>query len=347
MKSATVGTVCALPDNQGYVQLLSHSISQYEDPALTGQEAVSLRLRYPRLIHGEFMTHKMISKNAASSRAIKASKAILHALQNPARPVEWGMDNPGMQSRKLHPHAWLGKAIWKAHAYASIAATYLLQKFKFHKQIANRVNETHSLIDVVMSATDMQNFFWLRYHPDADPTIRELAKAMFTVYHASNPMAIKPGEWHLPYIYRVRDDQGVLHYHKLNITGTYDCGAEVFEIGEEVDLETAREISASCAAQASFRNLDFSNKKASNIKARLIDSEPKHASPFEHPATPMPEWEWKERNQLYEIIKDAWIDPERILYCANFRGWIQWRKLIPQENLSHGFSPEVFNNTER
>ena len=55
-----------------------------------GNRLTTFILQYPRFCHAEVMTHRMFSKNAASSRAIPTEKIIQAILDDPAMPVYWG-----------------------------------------------------------------------------------------------------------------------------------------------------------------------------------------------------------------------------------------------------------------
>ena len=55
----------------------------------------TLLLRYPRCIHAELMTHRMFSRNAASSRAIPVEKMIQSVLDDPFVPLHWGKEPEG------------------------------------------------------------------------------------------------------------------------------------------------------------------------------------------------------------------------------------------------------------
>ena len=60
----------------------------------------TLELEYPRFIHPEFMTHRVFSRNASSSRAIPVAKVIQALIDNPAMPIHWGKNQSGMQARE-------------------------------------------------------------------------------------------------------------------------------------------------------------------------------------------------------------------------------------------------------
>lgn len=65
---------------------------------ISGSRLTTLELEYPRFIHSEFMTHRMFSRNAASSRAIPVAKMHEHISKTPAMPIYWGLNRPGMSA---------------------------------------------------------------------------------------------------------------------------------------------------------------------------------------------------------------------------------------------------------
>ncbi len=75
-------------------KIIADSISP-DDVRLT-----TFELEYPRFIHAEFMTHRLFSRNAASSRAIPVSKMIDLVETNTAKPIHWGKNQPGMSAKE-------------------------------------------------------------------------------------------------------------------------------------------------------------------------------------------------------------------------------------------------------
>ena len=277
-----------------------------------GTRITTFELEYPRIIHSELMTHRMFSRNAASSRAIPISKVIELVRDDFASPVHWGKNQPGMQAKEeLEGHLKLqAQQIWCTAARAAANYSEQLSDLGAHKQVANRVTEPYQWMKTVVTATNYENWFWLRNHPDADPTIEVLASAMWTAFSESVPMPLKPGEWHVPYVERV--------------TGRFDDKVHYFIPGtmQELSIEDALMVSASCAAQTSFRNSDDSLEKARAIFKRLIESEPVHASPVEHAALCFdPSYYWP--------TGVTHRDRDGVYYSGNFKDWIQYRQLIP------------------
>lgn len=279
----------------------------------------TMEIEYPRFILAELNTHRMLSKNSASSRAIPVKAMHKHIIANTAGPVYWGKNQAGMQAQTELEGADLTEAkyIWAKARDIALDYSQQLANLGIHKQITNRVTEPWMTMKTVISGTEWENFFWLRDHPDAQPEIAYLANIMHQAYDASRPNLLAPGEWHLPYVTTKRNQQYRLQY--------FDTSGEVLTAVE------ARVVSASCCAQVSYRKNDDSVEKAKKIFAQLIESEPCHASPIEHQATPM-------NLQTYERYNpETWEDgvthvsANSDLWSGNLRGWIQFRKLVPGE----------------
>jgi thymidylate synthase ThyX len=262
-----------------------------------GVRLVTLELEYPRFIHSEFMTHRVFSRNAASSRAIPIEKMMEQVVSDPAMPVYWGINKAGMQADEEHPDVEQCQSVWRKAARAAVYAATELKDLGLHKQVVNRLLEPFQMMKTVVSATDWANFFALRAHPDAQPEIQELAMKMQKVMESSTPVDISMGGWHVPYVYRFEDTEtGQIQYG-------IDSGGDI----EEITKDQAIMISASCCAQVSYRKNDDSIEKAEKIYDLLVNNKPIHASPFEHQARP------------------AYLGETK---TGNFRGWLQNRQIL-------------------
>jgi hypothetical protein len=296
----------------------------------------TFELEYPRFIHAEFMTHRLFSRNAASSRAIPVAKAIELVKEKTAMPIHWGKNQPGM-SAKEECDARIGdtgfggasrESTWSSVRDRVILYAEAYAKAGYHKQIVNRLLEPFTMIKVVVTATEYDNFFWLRNHPDAQPEIAELARVMWEEYTnrdidlgsiiATRTAFLSVGDWHVPY-YR----EGFWAFSQTN---EYDVAVDDYN----VTLEDALAISASCCAQVSYRKLDDSMEKARDIFKRLVESKPVHASPFEHQATPI-SFTYDEAGDKTHIWQEGITHQDRYneVWSGNFRSWIQHRQLIP------------------
>ena len=230
---------------------------------------------YHRFIHSELMTHRAFSRNAMSSRAVPFSKMLEQVDTDPAMPIHWGKNQPGMQAREELEGKAKANAIenWKqAAVYAADTAEYLSAD-GVHKQIVNRILEPFQWMHTLITATEWQNFFDLRIHPDAQPEINALACAIRDAMQASTPTERLEYEWHLPY---VSDDE-----RELNT------------------IDKLRKISAARCARVSYLKHDGTAPNTDEdlkLFERLAGGKPIHASPLEHQATPLNEAVFQSRN---------------------------------------------------
>lgn len=300
---------------------------------------VTMELNYPRFIHSEAKTHRilslddeeyelvlkqdvdlmddpMLSRNASSSRAIPVEKVLEQVRNYPAMPIHWGKNQPGMQAREecnnYIEYTYLRKSREKFWEYLANVASYqaeAMSKAGYHKQIVNRLLEPFQWIKVIVTATEWDNFFKLRLHPDAQPEIQELARCMWGEISNSVPAALDPGEWHMPYL-----------------TSEEWYG---FNIGSLTQEDLIKCSVARCA-RVSYNNHDNSSpniEKDIALADKLLAAG--HMSPFEHVATPM---RLTEPESLVDLIN--WeegithLDKYSNLWSGNLRGWIQYRQLL-------------------
>lgn len=272
--------------------------------APNGKRITTFELEYPRFIHAEFLTHKMVARNSSSSRALPVKSSLEHVKNNMAYPIHWGKQQPGMQAKEELTgwRRWWAERLWKWSGRCVALFVWAFMKLGLHKQVANRILEPWTHIKVVATATNWDNFFHLRRHPDAQPELHHLAGLMYNEFIQSYPTTLVTDEWHLPYIEQTfvstGDSSGKIRYFILD----ENCNREY------LSLEEAQKISASLCAQVSYRKSDQSLAKAMKIYQKLVESKPVHASPFEHQATPME-------------------DPTAV--SGNLRGWFQLRFTIP------------------
>lgn len=278
-------------------------------------------LEYPRIIHSELMTHRLFSRNASSSRAIPVSKVIEQVKNNPAMPVRFGKNQAGMCDAGEHSTLIdLGAAgveftaneVWGFAANHACNYAEAFAEAGYHKQVINRILEPYQFIRVCVTSTNWNNWFNLRNHPDADPTIHALAETMEKAMEESAPAKLAVGDWHVPFVDAYHDKYGNQKFSD--------------EEGNGLSLEQALMISASCAAQTSYRKLDTTLDKAEDIYKKLIETKPCHASPVEHSAYAIA----KLSNPLdyFNVEGVTHIDKNSIPWSGNFHGFVQHRQLI-------------------
>ena len=281
------------------VTVVADSIHYYNDPE--GERVATLLAEYPRFIHGEVMTHRALSKNSSSSRAIPVAKVLEQVRINPAMPIHWGVNRAGMQAYEELTGNDLrcAQRAWKEAARAATDAAEHLGSVGVHKQVANRLLEPFQRMRVVITATSFDNLLHLRLHKATRPEFQELAKCLYLALKQSSPTELREGMWHTPF---------------------YEDG--YWSETHSVPLETALRISASCCAQTSYRKLDTTEEKADAIWNKLVSETPVHSSPTEHQATPIfDDIDWPKGV--------THVDRQGNFWSNNFKGWVQHRALIP------------------
>jgi hypothetical protein len=272
---------------------------------------------FHRWILAENNTHRAISKNLQSSRAVPLAKAIEMVREHTAYPVHYGKNQAGMQAKEeLDANAKdTAKNEWDNAMYSMIESVQELAALGAHKQWASRLLEPFVMTKAVQSGTNWDNLMWLRNDEEAQPEYEVLAKCKQECFDNSVPQLLHAGEWHLPYIKTDRDSNGVLVY--MDATG------------EVLTLEEAQKISASCAAQVSYRRLNDTKEKALEIYAKLFSGRKPHLSPTEHQATPI---NAKGMNASQPHLWTSGIthmNREGKFCSGNLEGWVQYRQTLP------------------
>lgn len=249
---------------------------------------ITLEVEMHRFILPEFLTHRMISRNFQSSRAVPVEKMIEQVRNDPAMPVHWGKNQPGMVAKEEldgKTMKW-AKGAWNQAAERAIIQAEYLHSIGTHKQIVNRLLEPFMWTKGVVTATEKawDAFFKLRLHPDAQPEIYALAEKIKEAIDNSKSVELKAGQWHMPYV-ESYISRAVQHFVKSE--QQIDYSEHVYQTYYSTD--EAIKVSASCNAQVSYRKLDDSLEKAEKIYAMLnlpedgvYPDDPPHFSPTEH-----------------------------------------------------------------
>lgn len=266
----------------------------------------TLEVTFPRIVLAEFNTHRVFSRNSASSRAIPVEKMIKMVEDDPYIPTHWGKNQKGMQaevelSKDEQATAvswWLGarsKAMESAKALLAVGV---------HKQITNRLLEPFMWHTVIVTATEWKNFFNLRCNAMAHPEIRLAADLMRDAMKESTPRPLDYGEWHTPL---VGEDEAAQILEEEELRGWTTC-----------DHNMIARVSVGRCARVSYLTHDGKRDPVEDVKLadRLLEAG--HMSPFEHVARPM-------------TLEEAAEFDHTIGFCGNIRGWVQYRKTIPHE----------------
>jgi len=291
----------------------------------------------PRFILAEFNTHRMFSRNSASSRAIPFEKMVKSVQENPFIPIAWQKDHKGMQGTEyLEDKAY--KQEWLIAAEEATNSAMALHRLEITKQLCNRLLEPFMWHTVIISATEFSNFFALRcpqYEFSSNKIYRSwkdlqnsnnniadnsllnrlqsnkgqaeihmmaLAEAMWDAMNESTPKLLKAGEWHIP-----------------------------FANGEDVPYDMLLKLATARCARISYTVVGEEDKKPNyenDIKLHDRLAASGHWSPFEHCAQAMEE-EDTLTNATYPGQDCKYPDG----WSGNFRGFIQYRKTFNNENI--------------
>lgn len=240
-----------------------------------GNRLVIMEATFHRFVLAEVNTHRSHSRSSASSRAIPVEKMLARARNNPAFPVFWSSEQPGMQGgdellgfdREDAQRTLEQIADFTTAQIAAYLERHPDKATRLHKSLLNRPMEWFQYHTVIIGATDdgWANFFAqraTRHSPLAQPELRAVVDLMLEAYEASTPHFLNYGQWVTPYIQP----------------------GEVFHT-EEI----RKEVSAARCARVSYLNHDGVRDVGADIDlfAKLVAAKPMHAAPLEFVATPL------------------------------------------------------------
>jgi thymidylate synthase ThyX len=181
---------------------MTYAAKVIADSIADGVRLTTLEATMPRIVLAEFNTHRMFSRNSASSRAIPVEKRIQAVIDDPFVPESFGSNQKGMQAGSALEgrEAADAREVWMHARVEAVRAARALAALGVHKQLANRLIEPFAWTTVVVTATEWENYFNLRISSLAQPEIRLVSEAMKAAMDTSKPRTLHVGEWHLPYI---------------------------------------------------------------------------------------------------------------------------------------------------
>lgn len=293
--------------------ILADSVSE------NGDRLTTFEVTLPRIVLSEFNTHRMLSRNSASSRAVPVSISIRDVEEEPFIPEVFGSHQKGMvegeplneDDQNLARHLWLG-ARDAALDYASG-----LERMNVYKGLANRLLEPFKWHTIIATATDWDNFFALRTEKNAQAEIQRPARMMRELYEASEPRMLGEGEWHIPLV----------------------SSEEFIEGGEDYGYWVP--VSIGRCARVSYNRQHDGGDPDSDVARHDSLKESYHLSPFEHVARPFSMREWR-------AVEAAWLATPRAVYtvedqpfvinlhrnlkyAGNLRGWWSARMDVPHQ----------------
>lgn len=86
-----------MEENRIKAEIVTHSKRKS-----TGEEIITYKLTFPRIILSEVNTYKMLEKNTSSSRAIPFNKMVEVVKNDPFIPIAWQLPHSGMQGTEYY-----------------------------------------------------------------------------------------------------------------------------------------------------------------------------------------------------------------------------------------------------
>jgi thymidylate synthase ThyX len=275
----------------------------------------TIEVTFPRIVLAEFNTHRVFSRNSASSRAIPVEKRIAAVEVDPFVPEAFGKNQKGMQAEETldECNSRFARETWMDAMRDATGHASRLACLGVHKQLANRLIEPSCWHTVIVTATEWDNFWGLRCNKAAQPEIRKPADLMQLAFNASEPSPVNYGDWHLPLI-------EPSEAFDLLVTG--------------MSVDDLCKVSIGRCARVSYLTHDGKRDPKADIELADRLQKSAHMSPFEHVARPMT-LDDAERTIL-AIPGVTGVDrldiDVRQMFCGNFRGWVQVRKTLPFED---------------
>lgn len=322
------------------VEIIADSINP-KDIRLT-----SFILEYPRWIHAELLTHRVFSKNSASSRAIPIEKFIEQITTNPALPVWWGKNQSGMQAREeidnITRHDT--RLTKKYDEYQSHSLDKLLDlensgstlKYWYSYDLTDLEYSKILWLEARDSAIEYaQNLNKLGLHKQITNRLLEPwfhIRVILTGTEFENFFALRAHPDAQPEI-RVLAEMMLEEYNKsepkslrpgewhvpfgdkIDEHKIINLIEEKHGFADSGDIQKSKiKIAVARCARVSYFNFEGKDDYAADIKLcdRLFGATPKHLSPTEHVAQS--------------------LDDDK--FIGNFRGFKQYRYFFPDQSLS-------------
>lgn len=272
-------------------------------------------VQIPRIVLAEFNTHRKLSRNSASSRAIPFKTMMDNVLSKPFIPMAVQKTHKGMQgSEYLNEEEYKNfSEVWLSSLDDAIASAVTLDMAGVTKQLANRLLEPFLYHKILVTSTSFDNFTALRNHEAAEIHIAEAALKLTDALNSSTPIYRNHWGMHFPFI-KTEDIKLYLNSDHFQEVQTE---LEVLQASHDFDQLTISDlylamISAGKCAKVSYNNFEgiADHKGDYNLAIKLITSG--HWSPMEHIGINTP--------TINNITSN---------FCAS---WTQFRSLFNNQN---------------
>lgn len=312
----------------------------------TGKRLTTLEVVFPRMILSEFNTHRMLSKNSASSRAIPAVKQLRKILDYPYVPNYIGINESGMQASKFLSGDDLKHAQENVYLKRDRAIVGALEDLVGRSYVRTAFGAT--LGNVLVNGFDGQALesvesiltHYKNVISDSKKEDYEFPEGFLNIHKQTINRYLEPFMWHTVVVtatewgnyfaLRIHGDaQPEIALPTELIRDAMDASTPALVAYGEWHLPFVQEdekhlitpdtiedwkyVSSGRCARVSYETHDGVRDIAKDIELsrdRLLPHG--HMSPFEHVATPVED----------DFDGDT----------GNFKGWLQFRKGIPFES---------------
>ena len=316
-----------------------------------GDRLISILATFPRIILSEMNTHRMLSKNTSSSRAIPFNKMVESVQNDPFIPIAWQKEHKGMQGNEYHfyNNSVLQESWLEARDKAVIIASEI-NEYSVTKQLCNRLLEPFMWTTMLITGSKegWDNFFNLRNSVyETEIGVFKSKRDALISYAEGGVMANLPTtdlEW-----MQVNKGQAEIHMMELaeciydamneSIPNQLEGGEWHIPFTKEIDLfkiakeypdaddfqEVCVKISTAMAARTSYTVVgdekEINYQKMIDLHDRLIGQNPPHSSPMEHCCLCVSEEEY---NNSFKGVEKGWF--------RNYKGFKSYRQIIETQN---------------
>ena len=343
-------------------EIVGHSLSPQ------GDELISVLCTFPRIILAEVNTHRMLSKNTSSSRAIPFKKMVESVQNDPFIPIAWQKEHSGMQGTKywteedevridignefeyiedIQPITEEFKIRWLEARDKAVNIAIGMNDLGLTKQLCNRLLEPFMWTTMLITGSKegWDNFFNLRCGNYDGFKSRKEASKEFLEKGNINTSTWSELDW-----LKLNKGQAEIHiidlaekiYDAVNESTPKQLKAEEWHIpfkdkiisnNDLLYTDEIVKISTAMAAHTSYTIVGGeavkSYEKWIELHDKLVAYDPPHSSPMEHCARAM------NSKEYYSHLKGEG-NPEHEDYkgfgwCRNFKGFIPYRHIIETE----------------
>jgi thymidylate synthase ThyX len=284
---------------------------------------ITFEIECPTWVWWDILTHRQLSRNASSTRAIPTRKFRDEVKNNPGLPIKFTKNQKGMMCNSPYTEKReeeIRNKYKEVLEYLLEAHESLESEYDISKQDLNVLLTPFYQFKAVITATEWDNFFNLRVSPEAKPSVVHIATMMYVQY-------LKVLEYSRGTDFRDIDNKIENTIAKTKVLSSPEIPEFVATWGKDVELfyakageahlpylrsferasPYAKQISAARCARVSYKTFETGRYSDTSDDIRLCNKllESGHLSPFEHVATSEPG-----------------------IVSANFRDWEQYRMVL-------------------